>query len=151
MGMHDEISAVNTKIGGHNACPQPSPPPVISRQQRQHPYGGATVSPRWKSPEFFGTVPHCSPLPLNTEIRNKEKAFNTSGILTAIEGLRRELTGIGPTATKARRPIRASSRHIPSHGGTSGCHTRGPWCSQINTQGDTQGKGPNLTTCDEPQ
>ena len=30
-------------------------------------------------------------LPLNTEIRNKEKDFNTSGILTAIEGLQREL------------------------------------------------------------
>jgi hypothetical protein len=95
MGMHDEISAVNTEIGGHNACPQPSPPPVISRQQRQHPYDGATVSPRWKSPEFFGTVPHRSPLPLNTEIRNKEKDFNPSGILTAIEGLRRELATEG--------------------------------------------------------
>jgi hypothetical protein len=32
---------------------------------------------------------------------------------------RGKLTGIGPTATKARRSIRASSRHIPSHGGTS--------------------------------
>jgi hypothetical protein len=25
MGMHDQISVVNTEIGGHNACPQPSP------------------------------------------------------------------------------------------------------------------------------
>ena len=30
------------------------------------------------------------PLPLNTEIRNEEKDLNMSGILTAVEGLRRE-------------------------------------------------------------
>ena len=35
------------------------------------------------------------PLPLNTEIRNEEKDLNTSGILTAVEGLRRELATEG--------------------------------------------------------
>uniref|UniRef100_A0A804LPN5 Uncharacterized protein n=1 Tax=Zea mays TaxID=4577 RepID=A0A804LPN5_MAIZE len=44
------------------------------------------------------------PLPLNTEIRNEEKDLNTSGILTAVEGLRRELASFDNGTRRGGEP-----------------------------------------------
>lgn len=44
------------------------------------------------------------PLPLNTEIRNEEKDLNTSGILTTVEGLQRELASFDNGTKRGGEP-----------------------------------------------
>jgi hypothetical protein len=53
------------------------------------------------------------PLPLNTEIRNEEKDLNMSGILNAVEGLRRELASFDKGTRRGGEPYVRTPGHAP--------------------------------------